>query len=107
MKTLNVTTPFERIVEFDTFLTVFNAEKMLRDRKFVVSLACGHKVYTASVKRVRCPRCTEMLRRSIDSSDEDYDSFRKGLLPDRMVWRDDPCRQFNEPTDLSGKFLAD
>lgn len=97
----------ERIVEIDHMAAIFNSARMLRDRKFIVILGCGHKVYTRAQNRTVCPRCTEMLRRSIEDGQEDYDSFRKGLTQDRMVWRDDPLRQFNEPTDLAGNFTND
>jgi hypothetical protein len=38
---------------------------------------------------------------------EDYDGFRNHGMRDTMVWRDDPCRQFNEKTDLGGRFVDD
>lgn len=99
--------PREKIVRVDHLAAVFNAEKMLRDRKILVDLECGHKTYTGARYNAGCRRCREMLRRSLEDGSEDYDSFRKGLTEDRMVWREDPCRRFNEPTDLSGNFHTD
>lgn len=90
------TTPLENIVAHEHFITAFNLEKVLRDRKFVVQLACGHRVYTSAIYRAVCPRCTEMLKRSIEDGSEDYESFRQGKTSDTMRWSDDPCRQFNE-----------
>lgn len=78
-------TPFESIVEVDHIAAAFNSERMLRERKFIVKLACGHSVYTRARNKTICPRCTEMMRRSIESGKEDYDSFRKGLVQDRMI----------------------
>jgi hypothetical protein len=99
-------TPYERIVRHDLIATAFNVDRMLRDRKFVVELECGHKVYTGAKNKAVCPRCTEMLRRSL-LGDADYEGFRHGDGRDFMVWPEDPCRQFNEPTDLEGRFLND
>lgn len=99
-----VTTPSEEIIRTDHLATIFNSEKMLRDGKFLVDLACGHKHYTRAQKKSVCPRCTEMLKRSIKDGKEDYESFRKGLRQDTMVWLKDPCRRYNESTDLSGNF---
>ena len=81
---LRIKTPPEKIVKVDELLLIFNAERMLRDRKRVVELACGHLAYT------------EMLRRSIEDGSEDYESYRKGLVRDLMVWPGDPCQRFNE-----------
>jgi hypothetical protein len=53
-------------------------------------------VYTRSIHRVRCPRCTEMLRRSLKDGSEDYEAFRKGDKRDQMIWDEDPCRILNE-----------
>ena len=100
-------TPLEEIVRRDHFLTIFNADRMLREKKFIVDLACGHKVYTGATERARCPRCTEMLRRSIETGQEDWESYRKGLIADEMIWPEDPCRTFNEKTDLEGRFIHD
>jgi hypothetical protein len=99
--------PLEKIVRVDHFAAVFNSDRMLRDRKFLVDLACGHKLYTGAKKQARCPRCCEMLRRSIADGSEYYESFRAWRIPDRMVWREDPSRQFNEKTDLAGNFVND
>jgi hypothetical protein len=100
-------TDLERIVGRDALLAAFNLELVLKRRRFFVDLGCGHKALTGALSKVRCPRCMEMLRRSIADGSEDYDVFRKGLIRDRMVWRDDPCRAFNEPTDLEGNFIYD
>lgn len=89
-------TPSERIVSRDHMTAAFNVEKNLCDGKFVVDLACGHKVYTRNLNRATCPRCTEMLRRSIENGSEDWESFRYRNHPDTMDWPDDPCRQFNQ-----------
>lgn len=89
-------TPSERIVARDHIATAFNSEKMLQERKFVVDLACGHKVYTRNQNRAVCPRCTEMLKRSIEHGREDWEAFRYRNGRDTMEWPADPCRQFNE-----------
>lgn len=102
-----VHTPLEKIVRRDHIATAFNYERMARQRKFLVDLACGHKAYTAAIKRARCPRCTEMLRRSLIDGRENYAAFRDGEVRDGMVWHADPCRQFNEKTDLAGRFADD
>ncbi len=100
-------TPLESIVRHDHMATAFNAKRILRERKFIVELACGHTVYTNAIDRCRCPRCCEMLRRSVLDGSEDYESYRSGLVRDNMTWHDDPCRQFNEKTDLGGVFVND
>ena len=101
---MKIITPSEKIVDRDVMAAAFNVDKMLRDRKFVVRLACGHRCYTRNLNRAVCPRCTEMLRRSIKDGREDWDNFRKGLKSDTMEWLDDPCRQFNEASDLAGNY---
>ena len=100
-------TPQERIVRRDHLATVFNPERMLKDRKFIVHLACGHAVYTGNLNKATCPRCTEMLRRSIADGSEDWETFRYLQARDTMVWPNDPCRQFNEPHNLAGEFTND
>lgn len=92
----SVKTPPERIVARDHLITAFNAEKMIRAGKFVVSLACAHLCYTRNQNTAVCPRCTEMLRRSVEDGREDWDGFRNGSVRDTMEWPADPCRQFNE-----------
>lgn len=62
----------------------------------IVRLACGHSAVTRNTKAMICPRCTEMLRRSIATGEEDYETFRHGNGTDRMEWADDPCRHLNE-----------
>jgi hypothetical protein len=47
-----------------------------------------------------------MMRRSL-LGEEDWLAYRAGDKRDQMIWREDPCRQFNEPTDLAGNFLND
>ena len=89
-------TTMERITARNPLIGAYNVERNLREMKFVVDLACGHKAYTGAVNRAVCPRCTEMLRRSLQDGREDWDSFRKGLIEDHMEWPEDPCRQFNE-----------
>ena len=102
---MKITTPSERIVETDLIASAFNRERLgtSMTRRIVV-LACGHRAVTRNSNSMRCLRCTEMLRRSIETGEEDYDSFRHGNGLDRMVWPDDPCRPFNEKTDLAGNF---
>jgi hypothetical protein len=94
----------EKIVRTDFFLMTFNQDRLGYggDKKRVVDLACGHKTLTAAWSRTACPRCTEMLRRSVDDGSVDYDAFRHHGGRDQMIWRDDPLRQFHEPTDLAG-----
>jgi hypothetical protein len=37
----------------------------------------------------------------------DWDGYRNlRSVRDDMIWPDDPCRGFNEPTDLAGNFLT-
>lgn len=92
-------TPSEAIVRRDYLTAAFNSERMIREGKFVVDLACGHKTYTCNLNKAVCPRCTEMLCRSIKDGSEDWESFRYRNGRDTMEWPDDPCRQFNEPTE--------
>jgi hypothetical protein len=96
MATKSIKTPSERIIRRDYLAGVFNGAKMIKDGKFIVELACGHTVYTRALNRTICPRCTEMLRRSIADGTEDWESFRYRNSLDLMVWPNDPCRQFNE-----------
>lgn len=85
----------------------FNAKRMLNELKHVVELACGYNCYTGAMDRCVCPRCTEMLKRSLLGLGEDYEGFRHGGRRDMMAWPDDPCRQFNEPIDLDVNFIRD
>jgi hypothetical protein len=94
----------EKIIRICELSMIFNYEKFLTTKKRVVDLACGHKAFTGNLERMVCPRCSEMLRRSISGDGEDYDSFRKGLTSDQMIWREDPLRCLNEPTNLSGEY---
>lgn len=96
----HVATPSEKIVDREPMIAMHNAEKFLREGKFVVKLACGHLIYTRNRESAVCLRCSEMLRRSIYCSGgemEDWESFRRGVTRDTMRWKDDPCRVFNEP----------
>lgn len=86
---------------------VFNTDELLKRRRRFVDLACGHKALTSAAFKVVCTRSSEMLKRSIETGDEDYESFRRGAARDQMIWRDDPCRVFHEQHDLDGKFIAD
>lgn len=97
-------TPPEEIIQRDHLATALNAERMLRDHKFIVRLACLHWVYTGATGMAVCPRCTEMLKRSITDGTEDYEGYRAGRVRDTMAWKEDPCRQLNEPADLQGNF---
>lgn len=97
-----IQSPSERIVARDHLAAAFNSERMLRECKFIVDLECGHKTYTRNLNKAVCPRCTEMLRRSIETGKEDWDGFRHRGKLDQMEWPADPCRQFNERTNLTG-----
>lgn len=96
----------ENIVRTDMIACAFNRER-LGNRKRIVDLACGHKAITTSIDRCVCLRCREMHRRSVETGEEDWDTYRHGDGQDNMIWRDDPCRQFNERTDLEGNFIND
>jgi hypothetical protein len=98
----------ERIVETDHIATAFNRQRLggSMSRRIVV-LACGHRAITRNAKDMACQRCTEMLRRSVETGEEDYESFRHRGHQDTMTWVNDPCRCFNEPTDLAGNFTRD
>ena len=90
--------PLERISGIDLLAMVVNQHLIddLLTRRRIVDLACGHKLLTKALKQARCPRCCEMLNRSIQDGSEDYDSFRKGLKRDDMIWEDDMLRIFHE-----------
>lgn len=104
---LKISTPPERIVSTDVFLMAFNSDLLLKQGKRIVDLACGHKATGRALDKMVCPRCTEMMRRSIADGSEDYEGFRHRGGRDMMAWPADPCRQFNEPTDLGGNFKRD
>lgn len=92
-----IKSPPERIVETDMILTMYNRTKLgLSYSRRIAVLACGHRVITRNAKTMVCPRCTEMLRRSIADGSEDWDGFRNGNAIDRMEWPKDPCRSINE-----------
>ena len=100
-------TPKEKIVGIDELSLLYNYERFLEEGKRVVNLSCGHKVLTKNRLNVSCPRCTEMLKRSIETGEEDYDGYRNHGVRDDMVWKEDPCRMLNERTDLGGNFISD
>jgi hypothetical protein len=102
---IKIVTDRERIKETDYLATAFNRDRLgtSMSRRIVV-LECGHRAITRNAGSMICPRCTEMLRRSIETGEEDYETFRRGNMKDEMVWPSDPCRVFNEPTDLGGNF---
>lgn len=105
---MKITTDRERIVETDHIATAFNREKLGASMsRRIVRLDCGHRAITRNAGAMVCPRCTEMLRRSVETGEEDFETFRKGSARDQMVWTADPCRVFNEPTDLGGNFKSD
>lgn len=87
---------FERITRTDILTTALNRDRLGDVLNRVVELACGHRTVTKALTRARCLRCEEMLRRSIESGDEDYESFRHGDRRDTMEWHDDPHRPLNE-----------
>lgn len=96
---LKIDTASERIVETDYLATAFNRERLGKSMvRRIVVLACGHRAVTRNAGSMVCPRCTEMLRRSVETGDEDYEGYRQGNVRDTMVWPDDPCQIFNEPT---------
>lgn len=100
---VKIETDQERIIETDHIATAFNRERLgLSMTRRIVKLACGHNAITRNSRVMRCPRCTEMLKRSVATGEEDYESFRHRDALDFMIWPDDPCRAFNEPTDLAG-----
>jgi hypothetical protein len=92
----------EKIVETDMLATAFNRDRGLGAIRRIVILECGHRVVTRNRKSAPCARCDEMLRRSIDTGEEDYDAFRHHGAQDLMAWEADPLRVFNEPHDLGG-----
>lgn len=104
---MKIETDRERIIETDHLATAYNRERLgLSMTRRIVKLACGHNAITRNSGVMRCPRCTEMLKRSIETGKEDYESFRHGNALDHMVWTADPCRRFNEPTDLGGNYKS-
>jgi hypothetical protein len=95
---MKITTGRERIVETDYIATAFNRERLGPNMiRRIVKLECSHRAITSNSGAMKCPRCNEMLKRSIATGEEDYESFRKGLVPDHMDWPDDPCVLFNQP----------
>lgn len=89
-------TPREKITGIDIWIAIHNPDFQDPLGKMVVDLACGHKALTKSRTSMVCPRCTEMLRRSLADGSEDYESFRAGRQADNMEWLVDDCRQLNE-----------
>lgn len=94
-----------RILSGDWLATAFNREK-LKGSQRIADLSCYHKIATRNLDRVTCPRCAMLLKHGFD-----YERWLRGdsdAWPyDGMVWRDDPCRTFNERTDLEGNFVDD
>lgn len=102
------TTPRERIMRSDILANIYNPRLFCEKRKLIVDLECGHKAIAhARSRSIVCRRCTEMLRRSLTDSSEDWDAYRHRGKRDEMVWLEDPCRLFNELTDLEGNFLSE
>jgi hypothetical protein len=95
----------ERIVCVDLQALTFNSKEFLASGRRLVDLECGHKAFTRALKRAKCHRCSEMLRRSIETGEEDHDAFRNRGAPDRMSWPGDPLRKMHEPTDLAGNLI--
>ena len=93
---MKIVTPPEKIARRAHEIGIFNVGQFLGTRKTIVQLACGHYHVTRNLNTSVCPRCTEMLKRSVETGEEDYESFRHGNMVDRMEWAADPCRQFNE-----------
>lgn len=93
---LRITLPAEKITLVDPLALVFNSETFIRSGRRSVQLACGHWLITRNLNRAVCPRCKEMLRRSIEDGSEDYVGFRHGSRIDRMDWPNDPCRNLNQ-----------
>jgi len=98
--------PKEEIMRTDFILMAFNQKKFngKSGQKRPCDLACGHKVLTSAWNRTVCPRCVEMMKRSINGGEEDWDGFRHRGGNDTMIWREDPLREFNDRTDLAGTF---
>lgn len=88
--------PFERILGIDVWVLVNNPQIDILQDGSVVTLACGHNLFTKARNRARCPRCFEMLRRSITDGSADYDAFRNRGDIDTMEWPADPMRIFHE-----------
>lgn len=101
-----IRTPPEKIVRRAHEIGIFNADMFLRTRKTVVQLACGHYCVTRNAKAAVCLRCSEMLRRSIETGEEDYETFRCGNGIDRMDWQGDPCAVFNQAASHGQSVLA-
>lgn len=93
-----------RITGTDMLATAINREQLGKNkRNRIVDLECGHKAVTTNKDSMTCPRCVMLIRHGFD-----YDGFRNlGTVRDEMIWREDPCRHFNEPTDLAGNFIND
>ena len=94
---MSIRTPPEQIASTDHLVSAFNRDKLGASMVWrIVTLACGHSALTRNAKKMVCPRCTEMLCRSVATGEEDYETFRHGNGIDRMKWSDDPCRNLNE-----------
>lgn len=86
----------ERIVETDLLLTIANRDAA-NPLNRIVRLACGHLRQTRNMRTARCPRCEEMLRRSLHDGSADYDAFRHHGARDSMTWLADPFWVVHEP----------
>lgn len=91
----------------DFFASAFCRERLGGSmRRRIVDLSCGHKAVARNRNVMECPRCVEMLRQGFD-----YEAWLRGVSDDwpydGMIWRKDPCRSFNEKTDLGGRFIND
>ncbi|MBX3482504.1 hypothetical protein [Phenylobacterium sp.] len=89
------------ILATDWLATACHRER-LRPPERIVDLSCGHKAVTRAARAMQCPRCTEMIRQG-----HDYEGWinNRQHVYDGMIWRADPCRHFNERTDLGGGFI--
>lgn len=96
--------PFEAIERVELLAMANTTPDTLVKVGRPVVLACGHTVLTKARFRVKCPRCWQMMIRSLKDGSEDYDGFRRGLVRDEMEWLEDPMRSLNERTDLAGNF---
>ena len=95
---------FSKIVETDFMATSFNMERLAGKR--IVILSCGHRAVATfrQGKKMTCPRCVQLMKQGLD-----YDLWinHRQTAFDGMVWREDPVRKLNEPTDLAGNFIQD
>ena len=96
-------TPQERITRIDILLTTTNRDRLsIGEGQVIVELACGHMTVTKNLHKAHCQRCEEMLRRSVTTGEEDYESFRAGKTRDRMEWDGDKFRGLHEAREPRG-----